>query len=197
VPSWLTASSLSGSVSTTEKIVVFTVNSNANNQAPGAYAATITFTNTTNNFGTQVRTASLTVNSPVVFNGGISLLSLTAACPASLGLAVGDLATSVYRPRLASGQPESALTLTFARAALRLSRISGGDQMHGVGTYSGHWISDRGGIAAWPGTYNLAISPLPVAVATVYLTIDGTISKFANVANCNVRFRGYYTRQPS
>src|SRR5262249_8526380 len=64
VPSWLTASTTSGTVSTSPSSVNFTVNTAAKGLAPGTYSATITFTNTTNNLGTQTRVATLTVGSP-------------------------------------------------------------------------------------------------------------------------------------
>jgi hypothetical protein len=66
LPSWLSASSTSGSVTTGGTTVTFTVNSNANSLAAGTYNATISFTNTTNGQGNQTRTATLTVNPPPV-----------------------------------------------------------------------------------------------------------------------------------
>jgi hypothetical protein len=134
----------------------------------------------------------------VVFNGGATLVSLTAACPANLGLSVGDLATSVYRPRLAAdGGPQTALTFTFERSAFWLYRTSGADQMNGAGNYAGRWISERVGVAPVSGTYNFVISPVPVLAATRSLTIDGVIGRFANVPGCSVRFRGNYDRRPN
>jgi murein DD-endopeptidase MepM/ murein hydrolase activator NlpD len=62
VPSWLTASSLSGTATTTPATVTFTVNANANSLAAGAQSATITFTNTTNGQGTTSRSVALVVN---------------------------------------------------------------------------------------------------------------------------------------
>jgi Divergent InlB B-repeat domain len=65
VPSWLTASSTSGTVSTSATTVTFTVNANANALSPTTYTATITFTDTTNNDTAQTTSATLTVNAPV------------------------------------------------------------------------------------------------------------------------------------
>jgi hypothetical protein len=61
IPSWLTASSTSGTASSSGTTVAFTVNANANSLAASTYAATITFTNSGTG-ATQTQTATLTVN---------------------------------------------------------------------------------------------------------------------------------------
>jgi Divergent InlB B-repeat domain/Viral BACON domain len=61
-PSWLTASSGSGTVTTTAKTITFTVNSSARSLAPSTYAGNIGFNNTTNNQGNATRAATLVVN---------------------------------------------------------------------------------------------------------------------------------------
>jgi hypothetical protein len=67
LPNWLTASSTSGTASTSVSTVTFTVNANATGLAPGSYGPTnITFTNSDTGQGTQTRTATLTVNAPVL-----------------------------------------------------------------------------------------------------------------------------------
>jgi hypothetical protein len=62
VPSWLTVSSKSGTVTTTKKTITFTVNASAKNLTPGTYDSSINFNNTTNNQGNTTRAAALTVN---------------------------------------------------------------------------------------------------------------------------------------
>jgi hypothetical protein len=62
VPSWLTASPTSGSVSTSPVTITFTINSSANNLLSGIYNGTITFTDTTNNNTVQQVAATLDVN---------------------------------------------------------------------------------------------------------------------------------------
>jgi hypothetical protein len=61
-PSWLTASSASGTVTTTAKTITFTVNSSARNLGPSTYTGNIDFNNTTNNQGNTTRAATLVVN---------------------------------------------------------------------------------------------------------------------------------------
>jgi hypothetical protein len=61
-PSWLTASSTSGTVTTTAKTITFTVNSSARSLGPSTYTGNIDFNNTTNNQGNTTRAATLVVN---------------------------------------------------------------------------------------------------------------------------------------
>ncbi|MBI3703023.1 MAG: hypothetical protein HY244_04015 [Rhizobiales bacterium] len=63
LPSWLSASSASGTLTTSPTTITFTVNSNANSLPIGGYNATVSFANTTNGQGDQTRNAALTVNS--------------------------------------------------------------------------------------------------------------------------------------
>jgi hypothetical protein len=61
-PSWLTASSKSGTVTTSAKTIKFTVNSSARSLGPSTYTDNIGFNNTTNNQGNATRVATLIVN---------------------------------------------------------------------------------------------------------------------------------------
>jgi hypothetical protein len=61
-PSWLTASSTYGTVTTTAKTITFTVNSSARSVGPNTYTGNIAFNNTTNNQGNTTRVATLIVN---------------------------------------------------------------------------------------------------------------------------------------
>jgi Divergent InlB B-repeat domain len=61
VPSWLTAISKSGTVTTSAKTITLSVNSSARNLTPGTYVNSINFNNTTNSQGNTTRLATLTV----------------------------------------------------------------------------------------------------------------------------------------
>jgi hypothetical protein len=63
MPSWLTVSPSSGTVTTALTNIKFTVNTGAYALSPDVYNATISFTNTTNGQGNQTRNVALTVNS--------------------------------------------------------------------------------------------------------------------------------------
>jgi Divergent InlB B-repeat domain len=62
VPSWLTASSSSGTVTTSNKTITFSVNSSARNLGPNVYVGSIAFTNASTGQGNTSRVATLTVN---------------------------------------------------------------------------------------------------------------------------------------
>ncbi len=61
VPSWLTASSTSGTVTKSGKTITFTVNSSADKLTPTSYISSIGFNNTTNSQGNTTRLATLNV----------------------------------------------------------------------------------------------------------------------------------------
>ena len=61
-PSWLSASSKSGTVTTSAKTITFTVDSSARSLGPSTYTDTIDFNNTTNKQGSTTRVATLIVN---------------------------------------------------------------------------------------------------------------------------------------
>jgi Divergent InlB B-repeat domain/Viral BACON domain len=61
-PSWLTAFSGSGTVTTSAKTITFTVNSSARSLGPNTYIDNIDFYNTTNSQGNTTRVATLIVN---------------------------------------------------------------------------------------------------------------------------------------
>ena len=63
LPSWLSVSSATGSVTTTPTTVTFTINSGADSLAADGYIAAISFVNTTNGQGNQTRNVALRVNS--------------------------------------------------------------------------------------------------------------------------------------
>jgi hypothetical protein len=61
-PSWLTASPVSATVTTSARTITFTVNSKARSLGPGTYTGNIGFINTTNNQGNTTRIATLIAN---------------------------------------------------------------------------------------------------------------------------------------
>jgi len=132
----------------------------------------------------------------IVWQGGATIVSVNATCKAQLpGFSPGDLAHSVFRPRLVGDEPASALSLIFSRFAQAFFRTSGGgDQMHGPGNYTGPLIRSR--VTTIPGgatgTYRFAITPAVITGATGLITIDGTINNFGGVVGCTMRFIGAY-----
>ena len=124
-----------------------------------------------------------------------------AACAnGAKGLAVGDLATSVYRPQLDPAEPRSGFTLIFTRASHSFFKTTAG-QMNGAGSYSGAWTSGRAttkpGGGAVTGTYSFVVTPGAVLKTTPFVTIRGTINGFGGIAGCNVKFNGAYSKRPN
>jgi hypothetical protein len=81
-PSWLTASPVSATVTSSVRTITFTVNSKARSLGPGTYTDNIGFNNTTNSQGNTTRVATLVVN-PKQYK-----LSVTAS-PATYGTVSG------------------------------------------------------------------------------------------------------------
>jgi hypothetical protein len=81
-PSWLTTSPASATVTTSAKIITFTVNSKARSLGPGTYTGNIGFNNTTSNQGNTTRVATLIV-SPKQYRLTVSAL------PAAYGTVIG------------------------------------------------------------------------------------------------------------
>ncbi len=138
-------------------------------------------------------------NNPfITWQGSVTLLSKTAACNAVPGFDPGILAYSIFRPRLDPAEPNSALTVTFPRSTLIFTRASGENQMHGAGSYSGIWISERVTAKSSAGAYNFAMSPAgAITTAIPFVTITGTITNWGAIAGCTVTFRGSYERRPN
>jgi len=131
----------------------------------------------------------------VVWQGGASVTKITKACKdALIGLKVGDLMQSVYRPRLDPAEPNSTLSMLRVRLAVAFVNQSGNDQMMGQGNYTGPVIRGRaravpGGAA---GAYNFKVKPAVIDETVKFITIEGSVSNFAGFDGCTVNFLGTY-----
>jgi hypothetical protein len=99
VPSWLTASSTSGTVSTSATTITFTINSSTNTLSPAIYNATITFTDTTNNNTVQTTTAVLTVNAlslPIDYTLSVGVSGNGSVTSSPAGINCGSICTMNY-----------------------------------------------------------------------------------------------------
>jgi hypothetical protein len=99
VPSWLTASSISGTVAISATTITFTINSSANNLSPATYNATITFTDTTNNNTVQTTTAALTVNvlnAPTNYTLSVSVAGNGTVTSSPTGISCPSVCTMNY-----------------------------------------------------------------------------------------------------
>lgn len=138
-------------------------------------------------------------NSPlVVWQGSVTITNLSNQC--SVGYTVGDLATSIYRPRLNPDEPPSAVTMFSSRSAQIFfnANTSTNDQMIGKGNYNGHYIGPRATTVpnssqgAFTGNYSFKIKPAAITEDTTSITITGTVTNFFNQTGCRVDFVGAY-----
>ena len=120
VPSWLTASAPSGTVTTSPTTVTFTVNASANGLAAATYGpATITFTNTTNGQGNTTQTATLTVNAS-------SALQVTPATTiAASGIQGGPFSPSAFQYQLSTTAGVAGFSISGLPSWLTASATSG------------------------------------------------------------------------
>jgi len=137
-------------------------------------------------------------NPLIVWQGGAEIITLNAACTKA-AFSVGDLASSVFRPRLDPAEPTSAISLTFGRSAMAFFRQGGAsnDQMQGTSNYSSPWYSGR--VTSTPGgntgTITLQITPASITENTDAITINGTVNNFFGLSGCTMTFRGAYRKR--
>jgi hypothetical protein len=140
-------------------------------------------------------------NNPlIVWQGAAEVTSLSAGC-STLGYQIGDVAISVFRPRLDPAEPSSAITLTFHRAGHAFFRTGGTstDQMQGNSNYSSPWYSGRA--TSTPGgntgTINLQVKPNTAITATTdIITLQGSVTKFHGLSTCTMGFKAAYRLRP-
>lgn len=139
-------------------------------------------------------------NSPlVVWQGGVTITKLTPAC-STIGFSVGELVDSIYRPRLLSDEPPSALSLITARSGQIYfnATTSSNDQMVGKGNFNAHLIGARATAVPnstqgpFTGKYNFKVQPKVITDATGAITISGSLTNFFNVDGCTAEFLGAY-----
>ena len=150
VPTWLTPSSTSGTVTTAGTSVSFTVNGNANGLGAGTYTATITFTNTTNGAGNQTRSATLTVNAvpPVLQVSPVSDI-------ASSGNAGGPFSPVTFLYQLSASTASTDYLISGMPSWLTVSSSSG---TLTTASTNIKFTINTGAYALSPGVYNATIS---------------------------------------
>jgi len=96
VPSWLTASSSSGTVTTAATTITFSINQSASALSPATYIATITFTDTTNNDTAQTVSAALTVDAPPTYSLSVSVTGNGAVTSSPSGIDCGSTCSANF-----------------------------------------------------------------------------------------------------
>jgi hypothetical protein len=94
VPSWLTASSTTGTVSTAATTITFSINASAATLPAATYNATITFNDTTNNDVAQTISAALTVDATYLLSVSVSGSGSVTSSPS--GIHCGSTCSASY-----------------------------------------------------------------------------------------------------
>lgn len=127
------------------------------------------------------------------WRGSILVTNVTAQCAIPGFPTKGQTLVSVFRPKLAAGQPNTALLISFTNGALLGTATSSAIPAPNSGNYVGDLI---GGLATYGrytgGTYAFTVTPSPIVANTPQITISGVIRKFRNTASCNVTFKGSF-----
>jgi len=136
-----------------------------------------------------------TAAAPVVWQGGITITSVSKKCGDDLG--AGDFAVGVFRPRLGSAKQASALSIFFARSAKVLTRKRGGTaKMHGSGKYVGTLIDERANtLTGFTGKFDFALNPNNPGKKDRFLQIIGKIGDYSNISGCRIKFNGAFARR--
>jgi len=142
--------------------------------------------------------------SPFPFwTGGAVIDSATSACANGGFVRARDFFVSEYRAKTGvAGEPNSpGITFLSLRSALAFFRSGGAanaNTMHGSGNFTGFLI--RGNVttipnpnqSTYPGTFTFQVNPTTITKTTDPVSINGTINKWRNIANCTVKFRAAY-----
>lgn len=132
------------------------------------------------------------------WQGFFTVKSSTTACAGIGGTAVGDTQVSIYRPKIASTDTASSLSIIHTRAAIVLinANDTANPQMRGSGTYKGQQINSRAKYNSYTSTFtNFATSPTSILASTQYVTVTGTINQFFNNTDCNITFKAVYGKR--
>lgn len=107
---------------------------------------------------------------------------------------------ALYRARLKPGDPPAAilfqadtLSHTFVIRATTNTRT-----LQGTAEYCGIDVDPRKSEpTVWTdGTYTISVTPSNVTARTANIHVTGQITRFANVAGCNISFRAAFMRRP-
>jgi len=126
-------------------------------------------------------------------------LAPAASC-ANAGFSAGDLAHSVYRAHLNSGEPNAGISFIGSRGATIYFDASSIPDLGGNGNYNAFLIGGRAtttsGGAPYTGTYKLKVTPATITATTKQVTVTGTITNFFNSTGCTATFEASYFLRP-
>ncbi len=136
---------------------------------------------------------------PPAWQGSVTITKLAggAACD-NVGVSVGSLAVSIYRPHFTTGGPAGLAILTLRSGAVILDNTGTHTTLNGTTTYDGYALTGRASVSVYNGTSNFTVKPGPANLkpTTKQVTITGTISNFFDNTGCTATIEGSYFLRP-
>jgi probable HAF family extracellular repeat protein len=161
LPSWLTVSSASGTVTTAGTTISFSVDASANTLAPGSYPATVSFANTNNGNGNAARAVSLTVNT-------------TSPPPPTCSLSASPSTINQGQSALLSWTSTNATSGTINNGIGSVSPVASGSRVTGTltqtTTYMGTFTGPGGSVSC-SATVIVTSTPQPCTLSASPSTI--------------------------
>lgn len=138
-------------------------------------------------------TSVLALAASDTWRGSILVTGVTAQCAQPGVPGKGQTLLAVFRPKMAAGEPNTALLITFQNGALLASTTSAAIPPPLTGTYIGDFI---GGLAVYSrytgGNYSFTITPSSITPTTPQISINGSITKFRNIVGCTLTYKGSF-----
>jgi hypothetical protein len=132
--------------------------------------------------------AAMAQTAPYAFVGSLVITARAGADCDAVSANVGELHTSVFRPRQA-GVPAASLQLFEDQTALQM-RPAGNTNFPANGQYSARMFTGRGGFLEYTGNHaGLRVRPAPTPTTKV-IDISGRITNFRNGGQCTVTVTG-------
>jgi hypothetical protein len=131
---------------------------------------------------------------PYAFVGSLVITDRAGADCDAVNAQVGELHTSVFRPRQ-RGFPAASLQLFQDQTAFQM-RPAANTNFPASGQYSARMFTARAGFLEYTGNYaGLRVRPAPTSTTQV-IDISGRIANFRNGGNCTVIVTGGFVLRP-
>ncbi len=141
---------------------------------------------------------SATPHGKPMWVGVLRFAKQSAGCGPNQFFPTANIANSLYRPYLTSGDSPSGIShFLGSNHAMLITNLSATAQFSGSGTYRVCTINgevDFGGPIS--GNYTFTQTPAVVDNSTPTITLNGHIDSYGNVAGCSLYFQGVYVRDP-
>jgi hypothetical protein len=140
-------------------------------------------------------TAAIAQTAPYAFVGSLVITDRSGADCDAVNAQVGELHTSVFRPKQ-PGFSAASLQLFQDQTAFQM-RPAANTNFPSSGEYSAMMFTARGGFRRYTGNYvGLRVRPAPTSTTEV-VDISGRIANFRNGGSCTVTVTGGFVLKPT